>query len=43
MKPRFFGSLDYSSIVLERAFNLLKEKKILSFDEATIEDIIEGD
>ncbi len=43
MKPKFFESLDYHRIVLERGFLLLKQRKITGFSKTTIHDIIEGD
>ena len=43
MNPIFFKSLDYSATVLERAFHLLKQKKIDSFSPSMIYDIVYGD
>jgi hypothetical protein len=43
MNPIFFKSLDYSATVLERAFHLLKQKKIDSFSPSMINDIVYGD
>ena len=37
---RFFGSLLYTTQILTRAFELLKEKKIDKFDSGTISDIV---
>jgi hypothetical protein len=32
MKPKFFKSLDFSTFVLDKAFNLLKQRKINDFN-----------
>ena len=31
MKPKFFGTLDHSALVLERSFTLLKQRQIVEF------------
>jgi hypothetical protein len=43
MSKAFFGSLDYHSTVLERAFELMREKKVCYFDHDTITDLVGGD
>ena len=43
MKPQFFGTLDNSSKVLERAFFFLKQRRIVEFNQQVIHNLICGD
>jgi hypothetical protein len=43
MAKNFFGSLDFHSTVLERAFSLMREKKVLYFDKDVIHSLIDDD
>ncbi len=43
MDPKFFGSLDYSTSVLERGFKLLDKKKIVEFSDSVISEIMKDD
>ncbi len=40
MIPKFFGSLNNATTVLERSFTLLKQRQILEFTPKIIQDLI---
>ncbi len=43
MKPLFFTSLDHAASLLEKAFNLLKQRQIIDFSQHVIQNLIGGD
>lgn len=42
MTEKFFGSLNQATLILERTFSLIKEKKIDMFDQPTIYGLVKG-
>ena len=38
----YFGSLNQSCLILDRAFKLLQERKVLLFDQGTIDGLVKG-
>jgi hypothetical protein len=42
MSDLYFGTLSHHTIVLERAFKLIREKKILIFDKQQVDDLVKG-
>jgi hypothetical protein len=43
MDPNFFKSLDQATTILERGFQLLRDRKIIDFTPSIINDLLEGD
>jgi hypothetical protein len=42
MNLQFFGSLNHHRLILERTFQLIREKKILTFDKQQVDDLVRG-
>ena len=42
MDKRFFGTLELSSKIIDRASELVKDRKIIHFDSPTIEMLVNG-
>jgi|LauGreDrversion4_2_1035121.scaffolds.fasta_scaffold10054_4 hypothetical protein len=42
MSKLYFGDLNHITLVIERAFKLVQEKKIIIFDQLTVDALVKG-